>query len=149
MTLDLYINRSDNRTLNKALVNVVDGLPCDFKYPTNEDRPDILLASSFGDSITEANYCRIRETGLYYSIESRSYEKGAMINLHCIVDPFYTYRTHIGGITALIERQEHIYDSYIRDSMIILDSRYVMDNVIVSSILESGNHIVINTTGGK
>lgn len=148
MTLDLYINRSDNRKLFKNLVNVVDGLPCDFKYPTNEDHPDITLASTFGDSITEANYCRVRETGLYYEIDNRTYEYGNMITLHCTVDPFYTYRNQIGGLACLIERQEYIYQPYIIDNNVILDSRNIMESHVLGVVYEVGNHVIINTTGG-
>lgn len=148
MRIVLYVNRSDNRQLNKDIVQV-DERECLFKSPSSTMNPVVILSGGV-DTISKFNYAYIPELDTYYFITDKQMENGMRYTLRLHEDVLQTYRFEIGNLNALIRRNEFIYNNYLVDQKIVPTKKRFYTNQIIGSIYEDGvRHIVINTAGGR
>ena len=112
LTCNLYINSSPKEKLSKTISNQLS-YSCVLKENTSILNPKIIIATS--DNITGYNYMYISDFGRYYFIDDIvSLNDGRwMISAH--VDVLSTYETAIKSNSAVIKRQENMYNLYLDD----------------------------------
>lgn len=120
MTVTCYNNASPVNKIGKTLtqVNQYAGSlrgPCDIINP--------VITLETGNIAQTVNYAYIAEFGRYYFIGNMTYDKTGLVTIHCTIDAVETYKNQIKNLTAVIERQENIYDLYLNDPIFRADQQ--------------------------
>lgn len=117
ITVDLYVNYSDNNVVNKDLVGVKMVMaepvePCDL------EQPHFILNND--SEVLTANYCFVREFDRYYYIDRHTLMSGGRDTITCHIDPLHTYADGIRSLTCNIVRQQNIGINDIPDNLLPL-----------------------------
>lgn len=115
MTLILYQNKSEYNKLDKELVEILN-LTGTLKNSCSILAPVILIEN---DSLINANYCYIPEYNRYYFITDVTVIKNKLFQISCSVDVLMTFKDNIRQQTAIIARQENLYNLYLNDDKIL------------------------------
>lgn len=170
MTLTLYVNRSDNKTINKDIAYVGD-LSGTMKYATSILNPSILIEMDNGvidydidlqaenddiaytdDSneydlsininydIFACNYCYIQEFQRYYFIDNIIIQNNKLFMLALSVDADESHKNQFLNLDAFVSRNEFDFNPFVKDDLIT----YYYDKDIDEYVLPKGDYI--NTT---
>lgn len=154
MTLDFYINTSDNKAVNKNLsggfpsVQALPSVPCDVVNPT------FILESNSG--ILSANYCYCDTFDRWYFVQEHTMLDGHRQAVKCKVDPLYTYRNNILNMNALVVRSENAGINFVPDNLLPLTPNKRRSIIKLSdgvfNLSYAGNtslNFVLNVSGGS
>lgn len=112
MTVDFFINKSDNRYINKTLQNVITLNNVYLK--SDENKETMTLELDYNATVLSANYCYIRELSHYYYISEPTFGKQRIfLPLRC--DLLMTFKTDIYKLDCIIARQQEEYNAYLKD----------------------------------
>lgn len=112
MTVDFFINKSDNRYIDKSLQNVITLNNVHLK--SDENAETMTLELDYNATVLTANYCFIRELSKYYYISEPTFGKQRIfLPLRC--DLLMTFKTDIYKLDCIISRQQEEYNAYLKD----------------------------------
>ena len=143
MVIKLFINNSDNKTVNKVLSGELsfDGTardPLDVVNPVIEIQGDIMAYQAY-------NYAFIPNYNRYYFVEFQgdSYGMNTM-KLRC--DVLMTAAVYLRQRQATITRNERMYNAYLNDPDF---SSYAYTNIVTKSFPQgiSDDSIILMTVG--
>lgn len=125
MEVTFYTINDDNNVLNKHLI---DG---ETKYIVDIDGTIDLLNPSFkirkGDlskSPLKYNYCYIGNPyNRFYYMNAKQPIQNHIFNIECKVDVLMSFKEDILNQTAIIERSEKYYDTYIPDISYVVENK--------------------------
>lgn len=113
MTITLYHNNSDKRTVTKNLSNagaLQDAVIID---DTSILQPRLKVRDN-GIIMTQYNYCYIADFKRYYYITDIIVSNG-YIYIDCKVDVLMSYKDEIRALTGVIKRQQNLCNYYLDD----------------------------------
>lgn len=116
MTIQLYTNLSDNAVVDKKITQVGSDITGTLREGCSIIDPIIKLESTVSGHLDDCNYAYITEFGRYYYINNIKCI-GNLFELHMHVDVLKTYATGIRSNSAVIARQEHLYNLYLQDGV--------------------------------
>ena len=114
MTIKLYHNDSDKRTVNKTLTNEGELQGAVIIDDTSILTPRLKVRDN-GIIMVQYNYCYIADFKRYYYITDITISNG-YIYIDCKVDVLMSYANEIKACTGVIARQEHVWSGYLDDS---------------------------------
>lgn len=106
----------------------------------------VFILSDF--DIANINYCYIDKFKRYYFIEWTSQENG-MFLATCKVDVLFTYKNSILTISALIKRQEFVYDEFLIDENVKEKVGTFTEKKKIGSIGNTISYVLTVTGGGE
>lgn len=111
MQIKLYKNLSEANTIGKSLTqeSVRTGT---LKDGCSVLSPSVVLT---GENLSGFNYAYIPEFSRYYFIKEITSVKSGLWEISMRVDVLETYKDSIKANTAILKRQEKIWDMYIND----------------------------------
>lgn len=115
ITLSLYTNESDDRTLNKVLSPIGDPRTALIKEDTSIIDP-VFIVSGNVSALAACNY--VTTSGLggrQYFVKNIKSVGNDMVELECHVDVLSTWAADLGSIEAVVERQENRFNLYLDD----------------------------------
>ena len=112
MKIDLCVNRDPANKLNKN-VGVARSLEGTLREPSSIIDPVILIETS----PTGFNYMYIPDFKRYYYIVNVTSVRNGLVEVAGHVDVLKTYANEIRGFTAIIQRQENMYNTYLDDGV--------------------------------
>ena len=114
--IKLYVNKSSNNTVTKALSNETE-LNIVLKDDTIIENPVIIIrkTESIVTVLHDFNYCYIPKFDRYYYIESRESLNATTWKLNCRVDVLMSFSAEIKKLKAIIERSSKWFNTYIPD----------------------------------
>ena len=118
MTIRLYRNNSEAKTVNKSIEKLSADLVGNFRdNQINIMSPSITLTKAITGDINGANYFEIVELGRFYYLTSLTTERSGITILSGRLDVLYTYQNAILGAAGLIDRAESDkqYNKYLYD----------------------------------
>ncbi len=130
MEVRFYYNQSDDRVINKRLIedgkNIYNGVPRDEISVMN---PIIRFES---EDILRYNYAYIPSLQRYYSIVDRTAYRQGVWDITFAVDVLMSFRADISDLNVVVEKQSMAEngDEYIDDGSL------VSENVMFQSIYE-------------
>ena len=145
MTKVFFYNCSDeNKKLKKNIsfisdkeIYIMDGV--DILQP-------VFILSDF--DITNINYCYIDKFKRYYFIEWTTQENG-MFLATCKVDVLFTYKNSILTISALIKKQDFVYDEFLIDETVKEKVGTFTEKKKIGSIGNTISYVLTVTGGGE
>lgn len=145
-TCTLYTMTGDPHSFNKTLSSLGD-FSCDFKNIIDVETPEVYVAA--GAAYDQANYMYISEFGRYYYAKARA-GTGNVITFECESDPLMSFKAQILTCPAVIARNPWMYDKYIQDSKMVLESRNIRSTFEFPENYFSGsnNCYILTTLGG-
>lgn len=114
MTIKLYHNDSDKRTVNKTLTNEGSLTGATIIDDTTILNPRLKVRDN-GIIMVQYNYCYIADFKRYYYITNVTVSNGYII-IDCKVDVLMSYANEIKACTGVIARQENVWSGYLDDS---------------------------------
>ena len=114
MTIKLYHNDSDKRTVNKTLTNEGNLAGATIIDDTTILNPRLKVRDN-GVIMVQYNYCYIADFKRYYYITNVTVSNGYII-IDCKVDVLMSYAKEIKACTGVIARQENVWSGYLDDS---------------------------------
>ena len=115
MTITLYTNNSPKNKVGKELTEIKT-LTGSLKSVVDVINPVFRIEDeSISDLIKSANYLYATEFGRYYFITDFSIINAKIVDLICSVDILETAKNYIKEQTAVIERQENTFNTYLAD----------------------------------
>ena len=114
MTIKLYHNDSDKRTVNKTLTNEGALTGAVIIDDTTILEPRLKVRDN-GIIAVQYNYCYIADFKRYYYITNITVSNG-YIFIDCKVDVLMSYANEIKACTGVIARQENLWSGYLDDS---------------------------------
>lgn len=109
--LNMYVNTSDNRYLNKSLTVIAENVPCDFKADTSASEPVIILSPDAYDA--SCNYVYLSDTGRYYFVVDRRFSQQS-IELVLSVDVRSSF--DFSNCDCIALRSSSDYNMYLDDN---------------------------------
>lgn len=143
MTINLYINNSDPKTVNKSLTGTLtyEGVardPLDVVNPVIELQADITTLQGY-------NYAYIAEYNRYYFMEPQGDSYGLnTLRLRC--DPLMTAAPYLRARNATITKNEKLYSAYLADPDF---KSYAFTNIVTKKFPYgiNGDSIILMTVG--
>lgn len=114
MTIKLYHNDSDKRTVSKTLTNEGSLAGATIIDDTTILNPRLKVRDN-GIIMVQYNYCYIADFKRYYYITNVTVSNGYII-IDCKVDVLMSYANEIKTCTGVIARQENVWSGYLDDS---------------------------------
>lgn len=114
MTIKLYHNDSDKRTVNKTLTNEGALTGAVIIDDTTILEPRLKVRDN-GIIMVQYNYCYIADFKRYYYITNITVSNGYIL-IDCKVDVLMSYANEIRACTGVIARQENVWSGYLDDS---------------------------------
>ena len=143
MTINLYINNSDPKTVSKSLTGdlTFEGVardPLDVVNPVIELQADITMLQGY-------NYAYIPEYHRYYFMEPQGDSYGLnTLRLRC--DPLMTAAPYLRARNATITKNEKLYSAYLADPDF---KSYAFTNIVTKKFPYGiqGDSIILMTVG--
>lgn len=115
MTITLYHNDSDKRTVSKTLTNAGALQGAVIIDDTSILSPRLKVRDN-GIIMVQYNYCYIADFKRYYYITDITISNGYIL-IDCKVDVLMSYANEIRACSAVIKRQESLCNYYLDDDM--------------------------------
>lgn len=115
MTISLYSNKSDNRSVSKNITLLNSDIPIVLKENTDIVNPVISMNTS--SDVIGANYCYIPDFGRYYYIVNKTYSQ-QKIYLQLSVDVLMSFASDIKASSGVCIRSSNRYNNYFRDNQV-------------------------------
>ena len=130
MTVDFFINKSDNRYIDKTLQNVITLNNVYLK--SDENKETMTLELDYNATVLSANYCYIRELSHYYYISEPTFGKQRIfLPLRC--DLLMTFKTDIYKLDCIISRQQEEYNAYLKDDRLPVKAYQDVNTIVFDS----------------
>ena len=124
-SLKAYHNQSENIKIGKTLTLVAE-----YQGSLKEDcsilKPSVILQI---DSFPTFNYVYIPSFNRYYFVVGITSIKNGLWQIDCAVDVLESYGSDIKSNTALLERQQNIYNQYLPDPLMETESTSLMQTL--------------------
>ena len=111
MDIKIYNNTSEKVKVGKTLINVRD-ISGELKEACDIINPVIIIS---GENLSSYNYLYIPIFNRYYFIIDIKVIRNNLWEISCHCDVLETYKDSIKANTAIIKRQESIWDLYLND----------------------------------
>ena len=125
MTIDLYINMSEDNRIGKEL-QLVDTLTGTLKDSCSIINPVIKIEA---DNLSNINYIFIPEFSRFYFVTDAVVLRENLWQLTCHVDVLESFKDEILSHNAIIARQENLWNLYQDDEMFKIYSNPVLDEI--------------------
>ena len=145
MTKVFFYNCSDENKKLKKNISFISDKEIYIMEGVDILRP-VFILSDF--DITNINYCYIDKFKRYYFIEWTTQENG-MFLATCKVDVLFTYKNSILTISALIKRQEFVYDDFLIDENVKEKVGTFTEKKKIGSIGNTISYVLTVTGGGE
>lgn len=134
LTVSLMVNSSPVEKIGKTLS---DGLnfSVTLKDGTSILRPTLILASTSQAPIIGYNYMYISDFGRYYFIDDVKSIHNNMWEVSAHVDVLETYKTAILANSAVIKRQQNLFNLYLDDPDAVL---YAPEQIFTKKFNKTG-----------
>lgn len=167
MTMDLFVNRSENNAINKDL-SYVGTLQGTMKQATSILNPNIIiemdngiinynidiqandedvaytdadleydLSININYGIFDCNYCFIHEFQRYYYIDNIVIQNNKLFMLVLSVDVLESHKNKYMQLNAFITRNEFDFNSYVKDDLLT----YYYDKDVIEYVLPKGSYV--------
>lgn len=153
MTIRLYKNKSDTLYINKNL-ELVDTITGTLRGSCSILVPNIKLEMS-AEEISSFNYLYIEEFSRYYYVVSVDSLYDNLWSVGCEVDVLMTYRDQLLKQSAIIARQENLYNLYLDDDRFMINAQRMIVTKAFPNRIPAGNtdentlSYVFTVAGGK
>lgn len=125
MTIDLYINMSEDNRIGKEL-QLVDSLTGTLKDSCSIINPVIKIEA---ENLSNINYIFIPEFSRFYFVTDAVVLRENLWQLTCHVDVLESFKDEILSHNAIIARQENLWNLYQDDEMFKTYSNPVLDEI--------------------
>lgn len=112
MNITLYTNNSDKNVVSKSLSNDTAVNNVLLKAETSVQKP-VFYINMPSINLAQFNYLYAPDFGRYYYITDIVTRNAQNIEVHAEVDVLMSFQSQIRGLTAIVERQEFLYNTYI------------------------------------
>ena len=138
MTINTWSNFTKRRNSTKRPSGTGTQYDCKFKESTSIERPTFLL-QSFDLAI---NY--VQAFGHYYFVDDIKSVRYDLIEVSCSIDVGATYKSHIGGYTAFVERSYSYRNLMIPDpAVVMLNAEQIAETDIATTIFDATGFFVV------
>lgn len=142
MEVQFFYNQSDNRQINKALVNGIT-LQGEVRDAASIMNPVVRFES---DAVIRYNYCYIPEFQRYYSFTDITAFRQNVYDISMSVDVLMSFRNDILRLAAIVDKQSEAKngDEYIDDSSLVTDNlMFVTVYNFENGFLETPEYVLI------
>lgn len=122
MTITVYTNYSEPNVVDKQLVQG-QTLTGTLRDSSSVISPTVRIEAD--SSILNVNYLWIEEFHRFYFVGDIVSVVNNIWDLYCHVDVLSTYKTQIRKLSAVLARQENIYNLYLEDDRLLTTSRRI------------------------
>lgn len=122
MTIELYVNNSEAIVVDKNItpLRTVSGT---LRTPSSILSPVILIDGDV--EIAKANYLWISEFERFYFVGDIVSTVNGLWELSCHVDVLSTYKNKLRTLSAILARQENVYNLYLEDDRLLTTCRRI------------------------
>lgn len=143
MTLDTYVNKSDDYRLNKNLTTVATDISIQLKDDTEIINPVVILSRNV---IVDFNYCYIHQLHRYYFVRGVTHSQNRIyVNLE--VDALMSFKSEINNLVVIANRSSSRYNTYQCDSEIPFENRNIISTQPFSGGF-NGQSLILAVNGG-
>lgn len=147
MTVIIYQNLSEGNVVDKNISEVVQ-VNGTLRDGTSILNPTIVIESG-SDGIISANYIYIVEWDRYYFVNEIANIRNNLWSFSCHVDVLMTYRNTIRQQSAIIARQEFLYNLYLDDDKFLVNApRMMVTKAFPGRAPTGGNTFILTLAGG-
>ena len=125
MNIYLYRNDSEDNKINKNLT-LLYTMSGELKEACSIQNPIITFEAS---NLSGVNYLYIEEFDRYYFVNQCTVIRNDLWELSCHVDVLESFKSEILQQTAVIARQESLYNLYQEDEMFKTYSKPILDEI--------------------
>ena len=143
MTVIIYQNLSEGNVVDKNLRELIQ-VTGTLREGTSVLNPSIVIESS-EVGIISANYIYIAEWGRYYFVNEILNIRNNVWSFSCHVDVLMTYRNTIRQQSAIIARQEFLYNLYLDDDKFLVNAPRMMVTKAFPGRVPAGNSAGANS----
>lgn len=148
MKIFLYSNSSAVNEVSK-LLTPLDEYDCTVKTPFSLESPTFRLVCPPMDVVSRCNYFHIPDMHRYFHVTSRVVQSGNCLELGGKTDGLMSFASDVRNVTAMIERQEFLYDDYLVDSNLPVRADCIVNVETKSKVGDDNYYVYVTCTGGE
>lgn len=143
MIIELYVNSSDERKVDKVLSNKIE---IDGNIRNTLPNTDLIIQIDFSNISNIQNYNYIKINEKYYYIRDFEYINNSIIQYTLHIDVLMTYKNEIRKLKCVIKRNSENYNVYFHDNEISqLSYKPVQTKLFSNSEVFQGNSFLLTT----
>jgi hypothetical protein len=112
-TITLQTNKSEENKLDKRLIDIMT-VSGELKTDTSIIDPVIVIECNLA-AVTGCNYMTIPQFGRSYFVNNIRSVLNGLVEFSCHVDVLSSFKSQIRQNTAIIKKQENIWNLYLND----------------------------------
>lgn len=143
--VSFYINHSDNREVNKNLT-LLKSTTATLKQDTSTVSPAIIVPND--TELYSCNYIYIDVFKRYYYVSDIRLSKQLMHVYTSESDVLMSFKAHILDLTATLERQSMLFNTYLDDSEMLTYSNALVTTREFPNVMRISESLVMTVTGG-
>ena len=146
MLVQFFYSLEDKTKLDRNM-NFICEKECKLKEPTDVLNPTISVSKFNNWQMVNAIY--IEELKRFYFVNESPMLLGGVVSFACHVDVLKTYADALKGTTALIDRNEFLYNPYIEDPQLRVKANRLRQVRKIGNVGNpSGAYFALTVTGG-
>ena len=154
MELRAYTCTADNRVVDKGKYLNLLGIYSGVMLKSNESimNPTIILQvndTAEMENLAKCNYLWLDSINTAYYVTDIKFLGGLRVQLNCKEDVLYTYKDDIYKLSAVVMRQENVYNRYLDDKIYkTYNYRRVQTKAFPNGFDKANPHYILITAGG-
>ena len=147
MRLKFYINNSEPEKVDKDIIEVIS-MRGTLREETSIMNPTFRV-QLIVDNVSFLNYIYVEEWERYYFVNDVKSVRNGLWDFSCHVDVLSTYKNQIRNLSAILARQENVYNLYLDDDKFLVDAkRMYLTKAFPNRVQTGGNSFILTIAGG-
>lgn len=122
MVINFFNNNSDSNVVNKSLTQLFN-VNAEFKQNTSILNPILRIKGGNLSQFATANYFYVADFKRYYYITNITLGVGGIAEISGRVDVLMSFKTEFTALTAIVERQENTFNTYLNDEQFLTNNK--------------------------
>lgn len=147
MNVIIYQSLSEGNVVNKQL-NELANVNGTLRESTSILNPSITFEDN-SNGFTLANYIYIPDFNRYYFITNVTSIRNGLWQIDCHVDVLMSWKNYFLNLSAIVARQENLYNLYLNDDKFLVNSnRQYVTRAFPNRVVQGGLSYVMTVAGG-
>lgn len=147
MIIEIYKNLSESNVVHKKL-ELLASANGTLRNSTSVLDPSIVFEDN-SNGFTLANYLYIPDFNRYYFITNITSVRNGLWQIDCHVDVLMSWKNYFMNLSAIVARQENLYNLYLNDDKFLVNSnRQYVTKAFPNRVVQGDLCYVMTVAGG-
>ena len=144
-----YTTADDKKVVHKNLSVIATDVNVDLVMPCDRENPTVIVNRERLGNLSTINYMYLSSFDRYYYCDAPQLLNNGMVSITGHVDALKSFESGINAISAVISRQEYVYNDYIEDNLVTPRVERIVEKKVIGSIGNDPSYTITCAGGGS